>query len=63
MCESSVYHLKGVEKKLVMSEAARILASSDSVICISLGGDRETIPGAWIAEADLMKHEIILKSR
>jgi predicted RNA-binding protein len=63
MCESSVYLLKGAEKTLVMSEAARVLATSQNVLCISLGGDRETLPGAWIAEADLMKHEIILKSR
>jgi len=62
MCESSVYLLKGSERRLVMAEAAKVIASANSVLCISLAGDRETVPGAWIADADLMKHEIILKS-
>lgn len=63
MCESSVYILKGVEKKMIMPEAAKVVSSSDSVICIAVSGERETLQGAWIAEADLMRHEILLKSR
>ncbi|OGS57218.1 MAG: hypothetical protein A3K60_05980 [Euryarchaeota archaeon RBG_19FT_COMBO_56_21] len=58
-----MYLLKGSEKKLVMPEAAKVVSSAGSVLCISLSGDRETVSGVWIAEADLMKHEIILKSR
>ncbi len=63
MCESSVYVLKGSEKSLVMAEAARVLVSGDEVTCVGIAGDRKTVKGVELAEANLMRHEIILKPR
>lgn len=61
MCESSVYLLKGSEKIMVMEEAARILVSGRDVVCIDPIGERKTLHGARIADANLVKHEILVK--
>jgi len=63
MCESAVFILKGSEKTMVMPEAARILVSGDSVICIDTLGERKVIENARIAEANLLNHEILLRPR
>lgn len=61
MCESSVYILKGSEKIMVMEEAARIIVSGEDVVCIDSMGERKTVSGARISEANLVKHEILVK--
>ncbi len=61
MCESSVYMLKGSEKMLVMEEAARIVVSGKDIVCIDSLGERKTLSDARISEANLVKHEILLK--
>jgi predicted RNA-binding protein len=58
-----VYLLKGSEKILVMSEAARIIVDGNSVTCIDALGERHVVAGARLTEANLLKHEIILKPR
>ena len=63
MCESAVYLLKGSEKILVMSEAARIIVDGNSVTCIDALGERHVVADARMTEANLLKHEIILKPR
>lgn len=63
MCESAVYLVKGSERTLVMQEAAKVLVTTDGVVCIDTLGERRTVPGAELAEADLMKHEITLRPR
>jgi len=62
MCESAVYLMKGSEKVMVMGEAARILVSGHDIICVDSIGERTTIPGARIADANLARHEIIIKA-
>ncbi len=61
MCESTVYLLKGSEKILVMSEAARIIVNGTSVTCMDALGERHVVKDARMAEANLLNHEIILK--
>lgn len=63
MCESSVYLLNGSDKKVVMTDVARIIANSDGVTCIDLLGERMEVPQVRIADANLTKHEIILKPK
>ena len=63
MCESSVYLLNGSDKTVVMSEVTRIIVNGDGVTCIDLLGERKEIPRVRIADADLAKHEIVLKPK
>lgn len=63
MCESSVWLLKGSERIMVMSEAARVIVTGDNVTCIDSIGERKVVPDAKLAEANLIGHEILLKSR
>jgi predicted RNA-binding protein len=55
--------LKGSEKTLVMSEAARIIVSGDSVTCIDALGERHVMEDVRLTEANLLSHEIILKPK
>lgn len=63
MCESAVYLVKGSEKLLVMDEAARVLVSGNDITCIDTLGDMKTIKDVELAEANLVRHEIILRPR
>ena len=63
MCESAVYLLKGSERKLVMPEAARLLVDENGVTCVDTLGEKELVPDADIVEANLVKHEILLRAR
>jgi predicted RNA-binding protein len=63
MCESTVYLMKGSERIVVMSEAARIIVNEGGITCIDTMGDRKEVPEVKIVDANLMKHEIILKPR
>lgn len=63
MCESAVYLLEGEERMLVMSEAARVLITGEGVVCVDVLGEKRTVEGAVLHEANLIKHEILLKRR
>lgn len=63
MCESAVYLVKGSERTLVMAEAARLLISEKGVTCVDTLGERKLVPGAELFEANLVKHEILLRPR
>jgi predicted RNA-binding protein len=63
MCESAVYLLEGEERTLIMPEAARILITDEGVVCVDMLGERKTVENAELHEANLIKHEIILKRR
>jgi predicted RNA-binding protein len=63
MCESSVYLLKGGEKTMVMEEAARLQVHEGGVVCVSALGERLELADVEIADANLIKHEIVLRPR
>lgn len=63
MCESAVYVVKGSERTLVMQETARLLVGSEGVTCIDTLGERKVVPGVDVVEANLLKHEILLRPR
>lgn len=63
MCESAVYTVKGSTKTLVMEETARILVEGGRITCVDNLGERKTVEGFEIAEANLIKHEILLRER
>ena len=63
MCESSVYLLKDGEKTLVMEEAGRLQVHEGAVICVSALGERLELADVEIADANLIKHEIVLRPR
>jgi predicted RNA-binding protein len=63
MCESTVYLIEGGEKVTVMEEAAKVTVSGTSVVVANLSGERKTLEGVEFSEADLMRHEIILRPR
>lgn len=63
MCESSVFLIRDGEKTLVMREAGRLQVSDAGVVCVSALGERVEVPGAEIADANLVKHEIVLRPR
>jgi len=63
MCESTVFLMKGSEKIVVMSDAARIIVNNGGVTCIDTLGERKDVPQVRIVDANLLKHEIVLKPR
>lgn len=63
MCESNVYIVSGSSKELVMEDVARMIVEADRVVCIDTMGDRKVVLAASISEANLVKHEILLRSR
>ena len=63
MCESTVFLMKGSEKIVVMSDAARIIVNNGGITCIDTLGERKDVPQVRIVDANLVKHEIILKPR
>ncbi len=63
MCESTVYILVGGKKNKVMDEAAKVAIAGTDVLVTSLAGERKTVENAELAEADLMRHEIVLRPR
>lgn len=63
MCESSVYLSKDGEKTLVMKEAARLQVLERGVVVVSAMGERLELPDVEIVDANLIKHEIVLRPR
>jgi predicted RNA-binding protein len=63
MCESTVYLVEGSDKRLVMAEAARVLVTGSSITCIDTLGERKVVDDAELVEANLLKHEILLRKR
>lgn len=63
MCESSVYLLKDGKKTLVMEEAGRLQVLDGGVVCVSALGERLELADVEIADANLIKHEIVLRPR
>jgi len=63
VCESSVYLLNGSDKTIVMADVARIIVHNDGVTCIDVLGERKEVSGVRIADANLVKHEIMLKPK
>ncbi len=61
MCESAVYLMKGSEKVLVMEQAARVILSGKDIVCIDTMGERKTVRDAKFFDANLVKHEILVK--
>ncbi len=63
MCESTVYLIQGAEKTLVMAEVDVVLTAGSAITCINAIGERKKVDNAEIAEANLARHEIILRQR
>lgn len=63
MCESSVYLLRGDEKTLVMKEAGRLTVHGDGIVCVSVLGERLELADVEIADANLVRHEIVLRPK
>ncbi|UCE92340.1 MAG: CooT family nickel-binding protein [Methanobacteriota archaeon] len=61
MCESAVYLVSGDERTLVMQEAAKVMIVPEGVVCLDTLGERKLVEGAVLDEANLVKHEILLK--
>ncbi len=61
MCESAVYLVNGEERSLVMREAAKLLIVPEGVVCVDTLGERRLVEGAVLHEANLVKHEILLR--
>ena len=55
--------MNGPDKKVVMTDVARIVVNGDGVTCIDILGERKEVPQVRIADANLTKHEIILKPK
>lgn len=63
MCESAVYLLNGEARTTIMREAARVLITDEGVVCVDTLGERRLVEGAEMHEANLVRHEILLKRR
>ncbi len=63
MCESAVYTVKGSVRTLVMQETARILVDGRRITCVDNLGMTKTVDGFEIAEANLIRHEVLLRER
>ena len=63
MCESAVYLVSGSSRRLVMSEAARISIVPEGVRCVDIMGEEELVADSELYEANLVKHEVLLRKR
>lgn len=63
MCESAVYLLSGEERTMIMREAARVIITDEGVVCVDTLGGRKLVEDAELHEANLIRHEILLKRR
>ena len=63
MCESAVYLMDDEERTMIMPEAARVIITDEGVVCVDTLGERRLVENAELHEANLIKHEIILKRR
>ena len=63
MCESAVYLMEEGDRRLVMREAARISVVPEGVVCIGILGEEELVEDAELVEANLVRHEIVLRRR
>jgi len=61
MCESSVFLVRGSGRELVMEEVAKVIVEGRRIVCVNTVGERRAVEGAEIAEANLLKHEIVLR--
>jgi predicted RNA-binding protein len=63
MCESAVYLIRGEIKSLVMQEAAKVVITDEGAVVVDALGERTVVKDADLLEANLIKHEILLKQR
>jgi len=63
MCESAVYLIRGEVKTLVMQEAAKVVITDEGAVVIDALGERKVVKDADLLEANLIKHEILLRPR
>lgn len=63
MCESTVYLMDGGTKTVVMAEAARVSIVGADAVVIGLSGERKTLLDVELSDADLMRHEIVMRPR
>ena len=63
MCESAVYLIRGEVKTLVMQEAAKVAITDEGAVVIDALGERMIVKDADLLEANLIKHEILLRPR
>ncbi len=60
MCESTVYLEENGERQEVMADVAKITVLEDKIVCRDIVGETREVPNAWIKEANLVEHAIIL---
>jgi predicted RNA-binding protein len=63
MCESAVYLIRGEVKSLVMQEAAKVVMTDEGAVVVDALGERQVLKDVDLLEANLIKHEILLKPR
>ncbi len=63
MCESAVYLIRGEVKTLVMQEAAKVVITDEGAVVVDAMGERQIVKDADLLEANLIKHEILLRPR
>ncbi|MGB2825175.1 MAG: CooT family nickel-binding protein [Thermoplasmata archaeon] len=63
MCESAVYLIRGEVKSLVMQEAAKVVITDEGAVVVNSLGERKIVKDADLLEANLIKHEILLRLR
>ena len=63
MCESAVYMIRGEVRLLVMQEAAKVVITDEGAVVVDALGERKIVEDADLLEANLIKHEILLKPR
>lgn len=61
MCESVVFLIRGSERELIMEEAAKVIVDGRRIVCVNTLGERKAVDDAEISEANLVKHEILLR--
>jgi len=63
MCESAVYLIRGEVKSLVMQDAAKVVITDEGAVVVNSLGERKVVKDADLLEANLIKHEILLRPR
>jgi predicted RNA-binding protein len=59
MCEARVYLGNGSEEKEIMQDVVRVEPDGDTMVCVSLLGERKLVRGT-LRKVDFLKHTVHL---
>lgn len=61
MCESTVLLKDDIGLRSIMTDAVKVVAGDDDIVCTDLVGRSVRLDGVRVAEIDLLRHRVVLE--